>query len=98
MQRSFVSIGSGIALAIAAVLVPPTPVSAGTWTKLAHNAPSKANLMLLLSDGTVMCAQNDGSIIGGVVPPGPRQHRELRERHVDLTRTSVAPHPPLLPR
>jgi hypothetical protein len=37
---------------------------AGTWTPLANHAPSEVNLMLLLPDGTVMCAQNDDSTIG----------------------------------
>ncbi|MBS0190155.1 MAG: kelch repeat-containing protein [Phycisphaerales bacterium] len=36
----------------------------GTWTKVTNNAPSAVNLMLLLSDGTVMCAKNNGSTIG----------------------------------
>jgi hypothetical protein len=32
--------------------------SAQTWTRLAHDAPQRINLMLLLSDGTVMAANN----------------------------------------
>ncbi|MFO0832352.1 MAG: kelch repeat-containing protein [Phycisphaerales bacterium] len=34
---------------------------AGTWQALATPAPAGVNLMLLLSDGTVMCANNNGS-------------------------------------
>jgi hypothetical protein len=33
----------------------------GTWTPLAHNAPSSVDLMLLLSDGTVMVQQSGTS-------------------------------------
>ncbi len=34
---------------------------AGTWTPLANAAPGPVNTMLLLSDGSVMCARNDAS-------------------------------------
>jgi hypothetical protein len=37
---------------------------AQTWTRLTNNAPAGINLMLLLSDGTVMAANNNGSTIG----------------------------------
>src|SRR5690349_7517860 len=37
---------------------------AGTWTKIVNNPPGAVNLMILLSDGTVMCANNNGSTIG----------------------------------
>src|SRR5262245_52296731 len=37
---------------------------AGTWTALVRQAPAGVNLMLLLPDGTVMCARNNGSTIG----------------------------------
>jgi hypothetical protein len=48
----------------AAGLAVASPVSqAGTWTKIVHNAPQPVNLMLLMSDGTVMCARNNGSTI-----------------------------------
>ena len=33
---------------------------AGTWSQLTHSAPGAVNLMLLLPDGTVMAADNDG--------------------------------------
>ena len=41
------------------VMIPQTATAAGTWTKLNRGAPGPVNLMLLLSDGTVM-AQNTG--------------------------------------
>src|SRR5438046_9212348 len=34
----------------------------GAWTPLARNAPAGVELMILLSDGTVMCANQGGSI------------------------------------
>ena len=49
---------------LAGVLAAGSSAFAGTWTPLAHPAPGGVNLMLLLPDGTVMCAQNDGSSIG----------------------------------
>jgi len=52
------------ALAAAALSVACPPGFAGTWTKLAHNAPAGVNGMLLLSDGTVMAARNNGGTIG----------------------------------
>src|SRR5262245_46034065 len=39
---------------------------AGTWTPLVRQAPGPVNLMILLSDGTVMAAQNGGAGIGNV--------------------------------
>ncbi len=38
-----------------------TTLHAGTWTPLAHAAPGAINLMLLLSDGTVMAANAGGT-------------------------------------
>ncbi len=54
-----------VSLAIAAIAVAaaPPPARAGTWTKVTNNAPQGVNLLLLLSDGTVMAARNDGSTI-----------------------------------
>ncbi|MBK7405844.1 MAG: immunoglobulin domain-containing protein [Phycisphaerales bacterium] len=52
-------------LAVSAfALAAQSGLAAGTWTKLAHNAPAGVNLMLLLPDGTVMAAHNDGQTIG----------------------------------
>ncbi len=48
---------SGLAIACQAAL-------AGTWTKIVTNPPSAIQLMLLLTDGTVMCSQQNGSTIG----------------------------------
>ena len=39
------------------------PALAGTWTRVAQDAPWPVNLMLLLSDGTVIAAANDGNTI-----------------------------------
>lgn len=58
--------GTAIARSCAAIvggLLFAPALTAGTWTKVTANAPSQINLMLLLSDGTVMCAKNDFSTI-----------------------------------
>jgi len=39
---------------------------AQTWTRTVRNPPAAVNLMLLLSDGTVMAANNNGSTFGSV--------------------------------
>jgi Kelch motif len=54
----------GLSLLALVLLVASPPLLAGTWTRLVHNAPAGCNLMLLLGDGSVMVAQNDGSTIG----------------------------------
>jgi len=54
----------GLISLIAAQLVTSAHALAGTWAPVASQAPSGVNLMLLLSDGTVMAAQNNGSTIG----------------------------------
>ncbi len=46
-------------IAVAAAALAPTS-AAGTWTPLAHDAPGIVNLMVLLSDGTVMCSNSSG--------------------------------------
>jgi Galactose oxidase, central domain len=51
-------------LALLAALLAAPPAAAGTWTKLLHNAPAAANGLVLLGDGTVMAAKNNGSTIG----------------------------------
>src|SRR5215831_1707183 len=51
---------------IAAALSAQT-ARAGTWTRLTNNAPGAVNLMILLSDGTVMALASDGS---AVIPSG----------------------------
>jgi hypothetical protein len=45
------------------LFLPAMNLFGGTWTPLNNPAPAKINLMLLLSDGTVMCAKNDGYTI-----------------------------------
>jgi len=54
----------GWTLALAGVLASGELAAAGTWTPLAHAAPGGVNLMLQLSDGTVLCANNNGQTIG----------------------------------
>ena len=42
-------------IALGTVLLPARSPAAGTWTPLVNQAPGGVGLMLLLSDGTVMC-------------------------------------------
>ncbi len=49
----------GLLLTTSAVLMSSRAMAVGNWTQLAHNAPNAVDLMLLLSDGTVM-AQRAG--------------------------------------
>jgi len=51
-------------LAITGSLAAPAWSQTGSWTPLAHPAPAGVNLMLLLTDGSVMASNNDGSSIG----------------------------------
>jgi hypothetical protein len=44
-------------LSVAGLLAPERVLAVGTWTPLANLAPDSVGLMLLLSDGTVMCQQ-----------------------------------------
>ena len=55
----------GWTLALAGVLASGELAAAGTWTPLAHTAPGGVNLMLQLSDGSVLCANENGQTIGG---------------------------------
>src|SRR5262245_52928124 len=65
-KRSRVAMGMHICLSLGGALALAAPLFAGgTWTPVNNLAPGGVNLMLLLSDGTVMCANNDGSTIGG---------------------------------
>jgi hypothetical protein len=53
------------ALPVLLALLAATPLAAaGTWTKLVHLSPQKVNGLVLLGDGTVMAARNNGSTIG----------------------------------
>ncbi len=51
-------LGWGV-FAVIAFVDSGSAAGAGTWTKVTQNAPAPIHLMLLLSDGTVMCAQSD---------------------------------------
>ncbi|MBK7645011.1 MAG: hypothetical protein IPJ19_18525 [Planctomycetes bacterium] len=51
-------------LGLAALLAGSASAQGGTWTPLTNQAPGGVNLMLLLSDGTVMASNNNGSAIG----------------------------------
>lgn len=51
-------------IAMAGILASTAFSQAGTWTPLVHQAPGGANLMMLLSDGSVMVSANDGMSIG----------------------------------
>lgn len=62
--RSALRAITALSLSVSASLAIVATASAGTWTRLAHNAPGGVNLMLLLPDGTVMAAKNNGSTIG----------------------------------
>jgi hypothetical protein len=53
-----------LALLLCGTLATNEVALAGTWTALAHTAPGGVNLMLQLSDGTIMAANNNGSTIG----------------------------------
>jgi hypothetical protein len=48
---------SALFLPACALLVPGLAHTAGTWSPLANTAPDSIGLMLLLSDGTVLCQQ-----------------------------------------
>ncbi len=48
-------------LAVASTLTLGSSAFAGTWTPLSHGAPGSVNLMLLLTDGTVMCSNTGGN-------------------------------------
>ena len=54
--------GAGLLLFLTAVLVPWRTGAVGAWTPLAHPAPGGVQLMLLLSDGTVMAANKGGNV------------------------------------
>ena len=52
----------GLMLVVCGLMIPQNATAAGEWTKLNRGAPGPVNMMLLLSDGTVM-AQNTGNNI-----------------------------------
>jgi uncharacterized repeat protein (TIGR01451 family) len=54
----------GLILAFCGFLLTGHALSAGSWVPLAKSAPGGVATMMLLSDGTVMAANNDGFNIG----------------------------------
>jgi hypothetical protein len=55
--------GRRIAAMLAALLGAPGALG-GTWTRLAHNAPAGVNMLILLSDGTVMASNQSATATG----------------------------------
>src|ERR1035441_2757254 len=51
----------GVLLVAWALSIPGRAMAVGTWTPLTHTAPSSVDLMLLLSDGTVMVQRSNTS-------------------------------------
>ena len=49
----------GVLLTVGGLLMPWQAMAAGTWTQLTHNAPNSVDLMLLLSDGTIMVQKSN---------------------------------------
>ncbi len=49
---------------LAGILAAGASAQTGSWVPLVHPAPGGVNLMMLLSDGTVMAANNNGGAIG----------------------------------
>ena len=54
----------GLVLILSGLLISSQAVAVGTWTPLNNTAPGSVGLMLLLSDGTVMCAENPDDVFG----------------------------------
>src|ERR1039457_323907 len=48
-------------LSVVGLLAPGPAQAAGTWSSLANIAPDSIGLMLLLSDGTVLCQQYEST-------------------------------------
>lgn len=69
---------------ISLLLFPGWSLAAGTWTALANSAPGTVSLMLLLSDGTVMC-QNSGNAGWYRLTP------DIHGSYVNGTWTTLAP-------
>lgn len=53
-----------VSLAALILALAAAPAAAGTWTKLKFLAPNAGNGLVLLGDGTIMVAKNNGSTIG----------------------------------
>ncbi len=61
-SRSARRLSRAARLALAAGLLVASQAGAQTWTRLARNAPGNVELMQVMPDGTIMCAQNGGAI------------------------------------
>ena len=59
-----------MSLAVAGLFAPQVFAVGGTWTALTNSAPSGVNVMLLLSDGTVMAQGGGGSSWYRLTPDG----------------------------
>jgi hypothetical protein len=56
----------GLILTLVIPALPLRTLAVGTWTPLNNTAPGSIGLMLLLSDGTVLCAENPDDIFGDI--------------------------------
>ena len=69
-----------------------TPAMAvGSWNHLANTAPDSVELMLLLPDGTVMCANNPSDIFGGKGHNWYRLTPDGHGNYANGTWTTLAP-------
>src|ERR1035441_5268643 len=59
---------AGLMLVALCLLAPSRTEAAGSWTRLASDAPGNVCLMLLLSDGSVMAFNNQPTFLG--IPDG----------------------------
>lgn len=60
-----IAVGSlGLLLLLGGLFAPCRAEAVGTWTPLVNTAPGSVWLMLLLSDGTVLCANNPSDVFG----------------------------------
>ncbi len=65
-SRARLTVWLGLLFVILELFVPRPSVAAGSWIPLAHTAPDSVGLMILLSDGTVMAANNPSSAVGDI--------------------------------
>jgi autotransporter-associated beta strand protein len=70
--------------ALVSLLFPLQAKAVGTWSALANQAPGGVSLMLLLSDGTVMCQNSGGTGWYGLMP-------DIHGSYVNGTWTTLAP-------
>jgi hypothetical protein len=74
----------GLLLAVGELLIPWRAMAVGSWTPLTHTAPSSVDLMLLLSDGTVMAQQS------GISSSWYRLTPDIHGSYVNGTWTTLA--------